>query len=86
VQAAEKAIQQRSQSRVPLNVHTKYASGPALLAALLADFLSSLFTISNIKVFFDADIPFAGVAENRDDVLASRQFLCHLLSGEHIGA
>jgi hypothetical protein len=42
-QAAEKALQPRSQSRVSLNVLTLYASGFALLRALLESFLSSLF-------------------------------------------
>jgi len=34
-QAAEKALQRRSQSLDPLDVHKKYASGSSLLAALL---------------------------------------------------
>src|SRR5687767_10349601 len=40
---------------------------------------------SNIKVFLDADVPLAGIAKNRHDVLAGAQLLSDLLSGKHVG-
>jgi hypothetical protein len=40
--AAEKPLQQRSQSLKPLNVHNSTSRGFSLLAALLEVFLSSL--------------------------------------------
>src|SRR5262245_61160937 len=41
--------------------------------------------LSNIKILLNADIPFSGVTEDGDHVLAWSKFLGYLLRGEYIG-